>query len=298
MKITITGSLGHIGKPLTQELVRQGHSLTVISSKPEKQKDIEEMGATPAIGSLEDADFIATSFSDADLVYCMVPPANYFDHNLDLFGYYEKLGNNYVKAIEQSAVKRVVNLSSIGAHLDKGNGILLGTNSVENILNQLPEDVSITHIRPTEFYYNLLPQIYSAKNNGFIASNIGNKVVNSWVSPIDIASAIADEIAREATGRSVRYVASEELTYDELVAILGNAIGNPALKWLSITDQQMRDGLLSAGMNPTIAEGLTEMYSAINSGLLYEDYNKHKPIFGKIKVKDFANDFASAYKSL
>lgn len=36
MKIIITGSLGHISKPLTEELVQKGHAVTVISSNPEK----------------------------------------------------------------------------------------------------------------------------------------------------------------------------------------------------------------------------------------------------------------------
>ncbi len=81
-------------------------------------------------------------------------------------------------------------------------------------------DVAITHIRPTDFYYNLLPQVHSAKNNGFIASNISNEVVNSWVSPTDIASAITEEITTPLTGRKVRYVASEELTYNELASVI------------------------------------------------------------------------------
>lgn len=296
MKVTITGSLGHIGKPLTQELVQKGYSVTVISSNPEKQKDIEAIGAISAIGSLEDVDFITSSFAGADVVYCMVPPANYFDHSLDLLGYYRKLGNNYAKAIKQTGVKSVVNLSSIGGHLDKGNGILLGAHHVENILKELSSDVAITHIRPTEFYYNLLPQVHSAKNNGFIASNIGNEVVNSWVSPKDIASAIAEEITTPLSGRKVRYVASEELTYNELIGILGEAIGKPDLKWVKLTDEQMLDGLIAVGMQPKIAAGLTEMYAAVNSGLLYEDYNLHKPIImGKVKAKDFAKDFATGY---
>lgn len=296
MKITITGSLGHIGKPLTQELVQKGYTVTVISSNPEKQKDIEAIGAISAIGSLEDVDFITSSFAGADVVYCMVPPGNYFDHSLDLLGYYRKLGNNYAKAIKQTGVKSVVNLSSIGGHLDKGNGILLGAHHVENILKELSSDVAITHIRPTEFYYNLLPQVHSAKNNGFIASNIGNEVVNSWVSPTDIASAIAAEITIPLTGRKVRYVASEELTYNELASVLGEAIGKPDLKWVKLTDEQMLDGLIAVGMQPKIAAGLTEMYAAVNSGLLYEDYNLHKPIImGKVKAKDFAKDFATVY---
>ncbi len=34
MNIVLTGSLGNIGKPLTQELVQKRHSVTVISSNP------------------------------------------------------------------------------------------------------------------------------------------------------------------------------------------------------------------------------------------------------------------------
>ena len=45
MKITITGSLGHIGRPLTTGLVQKGHAGTVISSNPERQKKIEALGA-------------------------------------------------------------------------------------------------------------------------------------------------------------------------------------------------------------------------------------------------------------
>jgi uncharacterized protein YbjT (DUF2867 family) len=300
MKIILTGSTGNIGKPLTIELVQKGHQVTVISSNPEKVKSIEDLGAIAAIGSLNDVNFITETFKNADLVYTMIPPANYFDHKLDLLGYYQNLGTNYALAIEKNNVKKVVNLSSIGGHMSKGNGILLGANHVENILNKLNADVSITHIRPTEFYYNLLPQVHSAKNNGFIASNVGGDIINSWVSPIDIAAAIADEIEKGISGRNVRYVASEELTYHELATILGNAIGKPDLKWIQITNEQMQGGLTAAGMQPDIAVGLTEMYNAIHTGLLYEDYKVNKPAtFGKVKLKDFANkDFANAYNSL
>ena len=34
MKIVITGSLGNIGKPLTEELVWKGHDVTVITCFP------------------------------------------------------------------------------------------------------------------------------------------------------------------------------------------------------------------------------------------------------------------------
>lgn len=58
MKIIITGSLGNISKPLTQELIEKDHAVTVISSKPGKQKAIEAIGANAAIGTIEDVLFL------------------------------------------------------------------------------------------------------------------------------------------------------------------------------------------------------------------------------------------------
>ncbi|MHB9142690.1 MAG: SDR family oxidoreductase, partial [Paludibacter sp.] len=117
MKITITGSLGNISKPLTQELVQKGHQVTVISSNPERQKEIEALGASAAIGTMEDADFLTASFKGADAVYVMetMGPGRFFDQNLDIIAAINKIGNNYKQAIEQSGIKRVVHLSSIGA---------------------------------------------------------------------------------------------------------------------------------------------------------------------------------------
>jgi len=296
MKITLTGSLGRIGRPLAQELVEKGHTVTVISSNPTRSKEIEQLGAIPAIGRLQDTNFLTSTFRDADVVYTMAPPANYFDQNLDLLGYFQELGHAFAKAIQQAAIKRVVNLSSIGAHLEKGNGILEGLYQIEKILNDLPEDVVITHMRPTEIYYNLFQFIDLIKHQGIIGSNLREDNFNAWVSPIDIASATVEEITTPSKERKVRYITSEELTYKELANTLGTAIGKPDLKWVMITDEQLFDGLKTAGMQPAIAKGLVAMYVAVRSGLLYEDYHLHPPTsFGKVKMKDFATEFAVVY---
>ena len=297
MNITLTGSLGHIGKPLTQTLIEEKHTVTVISSNPARSKEIVALGAIPAIGTLQDVDFLTSTFRGAEVVYTLVPPANYFDHDLDLLGYFQELGHSFAEAIRRTEVKRVVNLSSIGAHLDKGNGILAGTYHVENILNSLPEDVAITHLRPTEIYYNLFQFVGLIKTQGIIGSNLDENDLNVWVSPQDIAACVAEEISTPSSGRKVRYVASDELTYKEVASILGSAIGKPDLQWVMIPGDQMRQGLESAGMQPAIAQGMVAMYAAIHRGLLYEDYNRYKPkTLGQVKMKDFAQDFAAVYQ--
>ena len=297
MQLIITGSLGHISKPLTKELVQKGHAVTVISSSPERQKNIEEIGATAAIGSLEDADFLIATFTGADAVYSMVPPNDYFNHDLDLLAYYRRLGQNYKQAIGQSGVKRLVNLSSFGAHLEKSNGILLGSHDVEQTLNELPPEVAITQIRPTSFFYNLYGYAEMIKREGFIAANYGEADIVPWVSPKDIAAAVAEELVTPFEGRKVRYVASDERSCNDTARVLGEAIRKPDLQWKIIPSEQMQSGLEATGMNPEIAAGLTEMYGSLHSGLLAESYYRHKPaVMGKVKLEDFAKEFAAAFK--
>lgn len=297
MKIIITGSLGHISKPLTKELVQKGHSVTVISSNLERKQEIESIGASPAIGSLHDVKFLTKTFTGADAVYTMVPPGNYFDPNLDLLAYYQALGQNYAQAIQHSGVKRVVNLSTIGGNLAEGNGILKGAHEVEQILSALPTGIAITHMRPNSFYYNLLGYIPMIKSIGIIAANYGGDHIIPWVSPIDIAAAVAEELTTPFEGRKARSVASEDLSGNETARILGKAIGQPDLKWVLVSDEETLNGLLTVGMNPEIAAGLVEMYAALHSGLLAQDYYQNKPtVMGKVKMSDYAKEFAIVFK--
>jgi len=297
MKLVITGSLGNISKPLTIDMVAKGHQVTVISSNPERQSAIAALGATAAIGSMEDADFLAATFKGADVVYAMeaMGAHRFHDHDLDLVEAIAEIGRSYKQAIERSGVKKVIHLSSIGAHTDKGNGILAFHHKVEQILNELPADVAIKFMRPVGFYYNMLAFIPVIKSQGAIIANYGGDLKEPWVSPLDIAAVIAEEIESPFAGRKVRYIASDELSPNEVAALLGAAIGKPDMKWVAIPDEQMLGAMVATGMNPKIAKGVVEMNAGRRGGVLYQDYDMHKPTLGKIKVADYAKEFAAIY---
>ncbi|WKL49593.1 NmrA family NAD(P)-binding protein [Flavobacterium pectinovorum] len=297
MKIVITGSLGNISRPLITELVKKEHLVTVISSNPERQQEIEALGATAAIGTMENVDFLSDAFQQADVVYCMITNDSklFFDPHFDLEEYYSQIGNNYKRAIEVSGVKRVIYLSTNGAHTNVGNGNLRIHYNVENILRQLPNNVSITFIRAGGFYHHLLSFIPAIKTKEIMESNYGGNDVVLWVSPLDIAASIAEEIEAASKGRNIRYVVSDELSGNDVAGILGESIGKPDLKWELISDEQVLDGMIKIGMNPDIAKGFMEMFSSIHTGELYVEYYRNRPVLGKNKVKDFAAQFAKAY---
>ncbi len=294
MNIVLTGSLGHISKPLAEDLIKKGHSVTVISSKADKQKDIEAIGAQAAIGSIDDAGFLAKAFKGADIVYLMEPPFNFFDQKLDIEAYCTNFGHAYVKAVQQSGIKRIIHLSSIGGHTTEGVGMLAIHHKIENLLKQLPGDVYIKFMRPVGFYYNMFAFIPTIKAQNAIFQNYGGDEKEPWVSPLDIAAIVAEEIEKPFEGRTVRYIASDEVSPNEVAGILGNAVGKPGLKWITAPDEQFLNSLLSAGFNPEAAKGYADMNIGRRNHL-YDDYNQHKPAFGKVKLTDFAKNFAAVY---
>lgn len=292
MKIVVTGSLGHISKPLTLSLLGGGHSVTVITSNPERRQAIEELGATVAIGSVEDITFLVNALQQADAVYCMTPPNFAAPDQLD---YYERIARNYAEAIRQSDLQRVVHLSSYGAHLPAGTGFITGSHRAENIFNSL-SGIHITHIRPGYFYYNLLGFIPMIRAAGFIGSVYGGDDQLALVSPADIADAVAQEMVQLNSPAKIRYVVSDDRTCREVAAILGASIGKPGLQWQVLPAAQVKQALLTAGIPNNAAENLLELGQATHSGILREDYEQQVPALGKIKLEDFAKEFAAIYK--
>lgn len=295
MKIVLTGSLGHIGKPLAEELVTKGYLVTVISSNADRKTEIEAIGAKPAIGSLEDVDFLVKTFTDAEIVYLMEPPANYFDKTIDVYAHRIRIANANLKSIQLAGVTKVVHLSSIGAHTDYGNGMLRIHYEVEQILKKLPDTVTVKEIRPVGFYYNMFAFIPTIKLHGTIIQNYGGDKKEPWVSPLDIASAIIEEIEKPFDGRTIRYIASDEVSPNEVATILGKAIGKPDLKWELVSDDQFLSALSAIGFNPQVAKGYTEMNASRRTNA-YEDYYLHRPqTLGNVKLTDFAGQFAIAF---
>ena len=192
-------------------------------------------------------------------------------------------------------MKRVVYVSSYGAEQEKGTGLIAGQYHIEKALNKLPGVEAITHLRATYIYYNLLVFINMIKRAGYMAANYGRDDRLVMVSPLDIAAAVVEEIETQTTGKKVKYVASDVRSCNEIAHILGKAIGKPDLKWIVISNEEMQKGLEANGVSPFVAAVLVEMFGAIHSNLLHEDYDKHMPPMRKVKIEDFAKEFAAAF---
>ncbi|QJD96019.1 NAD(P)H-binding protein [Mucilaginibacter robiniae] len=305
MKIIVTGSLGNISKPLTEVLVGQGHEVTVVSSDPNKREAIESLGAASAIGSIADVQFLTDTFTGADAVYAMIPLS--FSEP-DLGDYLRRIAQNYLQALQQAGPRRVVVMSGWAADLTRSENI-------EHIFDDLK--TSLTIMRPAAFYTNFYQSIDLIKGKGFIGKfltlryvglralltgktgllmgNYGGEDRIVFVSPKDIADAVAEEILLLPQGKNIRYVGSEEMTCNEAAKIIGSAVGKPWLKWVLLSDKDMLQGLKMAKVPDKLAETLVEMQAAMHSGKALENFHRARPKMGKIKLADFAREFALVY---
>lgn len=293
MNYVITGSLGHISKPVVESLVKAGHAVTVVTSKQENAAAIEALGAKAAVGSVSDAAFVAQAFTGADAAYLMIPPN--FGAS-DWLAYQQQVADNYVAAIQANGIKKVVQLSSIGAHLRQGAGPIDGLAYLEVALEKLG-NVDVKALRPSYFYYNFYSMLPLIQGMGIAGANFGNgseKLV--LVHTDDIAAVVAEALGNlDFTGFTVQYISSDERHPSEIAAVLGAAIEKPNMPWIAFPDEQMLEGMLQSGLSQTIAAGYVQMGHAIQAGKIQEDYWANPPATkGKVKLEQFAKEFAKA----
>ena len=296
MKYVITGGAGHVSKPLTEKLLNAGHDVTVISRNAEHLKPLTNLGAKAAIGSVNDLAFLKTTFASADAVYTMVPP-NYTAS--DMKASIAEVGENYAAALKTSKVKYVVNLSSVGAHLPEGVGPVSGLYRVEQSLNEL-KNINIKHLRPVYYYSNFLGNVGMVKNMNIIGGNFGGGDFKMLLADTnDVAEVAFEELSKlNFSGHSIRYIASDERSTEDIAKVLGGSINKPELPWVTFTDEQAYGGMMQMGLPENAAKNYAEMGHAMHDGSMFEDYWKHHPDkLGKTKLEDFAKTFAAVYNS-
>ncbi|WP_415328956.1 NAD(P)H-binding protein [Chryseobacterium sp. MMS23-Vi53] len=294
MKIVITGSLGNVAKPLAQQLIAEGHDITIISSNESKKSEIESLGAKAAIGSITDLNFLIETFKENDTAFLMTPPNMGFQNIVENT---INAGKNYAEALKQTGLKRVVMLSSIGVESPIENGPIKGLHFIEKFYNEL-ENTSVTFLRAGYFYINFFNDIPLIKNAGIIGANFPENVEIPLVHPKDIAKVAAQELVKNSESKNVRYIVSDVRSGSDFAKVFGSAIRKLELPWVEFKDEDSLNGMLQAGLPQEIADLYTEMGRGIRTGVVQKDFVEHGSVVdGEIKLEEFAKEFADKFNA-
>jgi uncharacterized protein YbjT (DUF2867 family) len=291
----IMGATGHIGRKLANILLDKGEKVTVIGRSAERLQPFVDRGAEAAVGDVSDGGFLTNVFKGADAVFALIPPA--YTAN-DFRGYYNEIGGNIVKSIQESGIKHVVFLSSHGAHLPEKTGPIKGLYDVEQRLSNL-DDVNILHLRPTYFMENVLANIGMIKNMGMNGGGIKGDIKFAMIATKDIAPVAAEHLLkRDFSGKTVHELLGErDISMDEVTKVFGKKIGKPDLGYVQFSAEDEKKRLMDFGLSDDASNQMVELSQAINDGILTVNQPRTVKNTTGTSIEEFADFFAQVYEN-
>ncbi|HEU0172884.1 MAG TPA: NmrA family NAD(P)-binding protein [Blastocatellia bacterium] len=259
MSIVITTPTGNIGRRALQQILEAGADVSVIVRQPEKLSDSIRSRVKVHQGSLTDAGLVTKAFKGAKVALWVTPPS--ITHP-DSAAYHNEIGAVAATAIKESKIPYVVNVSSVGAHLENA-GPISGLRAIERRLNEAAENV--VHLRPGFFMENFLQQLEPIKNDGAIYQPLPGDMPYPIIATQDIGD-VAAQLLLETKwgGHQTRGLhGPADLTFADATKILSDSIGKP-VKYVQISPDQAYQAFLSMGASPGFAKALVEMYQALS----------------------------------
>jgi uncharacterized protein YbjT (DUF2867 family) len=262
----VLGASGHTGHIVANNLLARGEKVRVVGRNAAHLQPLAAKGAETFITDVTDSAALSKAFHQADSAYVMLPPD---PTSNDPLGYSNRVSDAIASAVQNAGTKNVVALSSVGADKASGTGPVVGLYNLEQKLNQV-NGANVLYLRAGYFMENVLPQVNAIRQMGAAATPLRPDLKLAMIATRDIGTVAADNLLHPAVrGKQARELLGQrDLTYTEVTAIIGKAIGKPDLKYLQAPDDQFQSVLVQMGMSEQFARLLLEMIGALNSGYM------------------------------
>ena len=260
----VIGATGNTGSVVANKLLAQKQKVRVIGRSADRLQPLAKLGAELFIGNITDAGALTRAFTGAQAVYLMLPP-DMSSH--DVLAHEEQILDAFIPALEKTKVKHAVALSSIGADKSEKTGPVIGLHNMEQKLNQI-SGLNILYLRAGYFMENTLGQIGIINAMGKTAGPVRGDLKLPMIATRDIGNFAADALLKlDFKGKQTQELLGQrDLEYNEVAAIIGNAISRPGLEYIALPDEQTRPALLQMGMSPNMAGLILEMSASLNNG--------------------------------
>ena len=277
----VSGATGQTGSVVARTLLEKDLPVRVIVRSEEKGKAWKNLGAEVAVADVQDTDALTQALTGGKVLYLMNPP-NY--QSEDMFVETEKVIRAFQTAIKNSQLKKLVVLSSVGAHLPSGTGVV-GTH---HLLEQAFKDLEIptTFVRPPSFMENWSSTLETVKNEGVLPSffqPLDKKVPQ--VSVEDVGRAAAEAMLETSEGTQIKELAGFRYSPNDFADAFSKVLGKD-VQAVAVPDSQWL-GIFRTFCSPRNAELMVELDHGINND--YLTFETENQIAGKVTVEDYAS---------
>jgi uncharacterized protein YbjT (DUF2867 family) len=277
-------------------LLAKGAKVRAVGRDAAKIQQILGDGVEPFVADILDAASLAKAFEGAEGAYVMIPPRV---KEPDLLASGAKMSDAIRAALAESAVRRIVVLSSIGAQHDKKTGPILAVHDFEQKLATLNgKDFLI--LRPATFMENLLMLIGLIKSMGFLAGGIKGSLKMPMIAARDIGEVAGKElIDGNFTGKEIRELLGErDISFGEAAHAIGAKIGKPKLSYQNFPSFMVEQAMKQMGLPGKTATLMTEMTDAANDGLLNPTQPRNEKTTTPTSIETWAKEvFLPAYNA-
>jgi uncharacterized protein YbjT (DUF2867 family) len=280
---------------VVEALLAAGQTVRALGRSAVRLGPLTEAGAEGRTGDAADAGFLARAFRDADAVYTLLPTDR---QSLDYRARQDQEGEAIARAIRESGVRYVVALSSLGADLSEGTGVIVGLHAQEERLKRL-QGANVLLLRPVSFFENFFDTLDLIKRDGIIVDSVAPDLAVPMVAARDIAEVAAKVLmTRDWEGVVVRELLGPcDLSHREVARILGARIGRPDLAYVRLSYGDMAQALTQAGMSESFARLYVEMTRAFNEGRVKPPAGRTTDNTTPTRFEDVADELAIAYQA-
>ena len=260
----IIGATGNTGSVAANKLLAQGKKVRVVGRNADHLAPLVSKGAEAFVGHATDKDAMTKAFAGARAVYAMIPPDM---SAADFPAYQNQVIEALATAIEKNGVKYAVSLSSVGAEQSEKTGPISGLHRLEERLNRI-SGLNTLHLRAAYFMENTLGQADAIAQMGFTAGPLRPELKFPMIATRDIGAFAADALSNlDFVGHQIEELQGQrDLSYADVTAIIGKAIGKPDLKYMKISSEQFHGALLQMGMSENAASLMVEMAESLDAG--------------------------------
>jgi uncharacterized protein YbjT (DUF2867 family) len=281
--ILVTGASGNVGSAVLQELLRAGAPVRgMYRSKEEPAK--APAGASPVLADFANRASLDRALDGVDSVFLVCSPIPQL----------VELESNVVDACRKRGVKHLVQNSALGAGVyDKS--FPRWHYAVEERVRA--SGIPATILRPESFMQNIVTYFAGTIESDGAFYAAGGSAPIGFVDMRDVAAVAAKVLTSDGhAGKTYTVTGPEALTYAQVAAKLSALLGRE-VKYVALTQEQLRQSMQGVGMPPWQVEALADLQAYYTDGPGAKVTGDVREVLGRgpNRFDEYLQDHAAAF---